>query len=185
MKALLKALAEFNKNCPPIGKSANNPFYKSKYATLDAIQHHIKPHLEANGLVVIQANRIIDGMPVVETDIYHVESGECKSSVFPVVVTKQTAQDYGSAVSYAKRYSLSGILNLIIEDEDDDGNRASGNDTKSAPTPVAEKPWLNEKDPNWTVILDKVASGTPIATIRNHFKISKAIEAKLEAVITK
>jgi hypothetical protein len=44
-----------------------------------------------------------------------------------VVAGKSTAQDYGSAVSYAKRYSLTGLLNLIIADEDDDANTVSVN----------------------------------------------------------
>ena len=110
MKNLLKSLAAFQSQCPPVKKSAENPYFKSQYASLDAIQHHIKPHLEKNGLLIVQANITQDAQPYVETTLFHTESGERLVSVFPVVVAKHTAQDYGSAVSYAKRYSLSGLL---------------------------------------------------------------------------
>lgn len=180
MKNLLTALFKFNQKCPPIGKSADNPFFKSKYATLDAIQHHIKPYLQENLLTITQANKMIDGMPVVETIVWHTESGECISSIFPVVVTKATAQDYGSAVSYAKRYSLSGILNLIIEDEDDDGNKASGNTTNAQTAPAKE--WLNESHPKFAEIKQKISSGTATMNqVRSHFNVSKAVEAKLNS----
>lgn len=125
MKSILKALAQFQAICPAIKRAENNPFFKSKYATLESIQQHIKPYLNDCGLVVTQANTIINDLPFVQSTVWHVESGENVVSVFPVVVAKATAQDYGSAVSYAKRYSLTGLLNLIIQDEDDDANTAS------------------------------------------------------------
>ena len=98
------------------------PFFKSKYASLDTIQQTIRQPLIDNGLVITQSNVMSEGQLLVETRVWHSESGESMGSIFPIVVNKQSAQDYGSAVSYAKRYSLSGLLNLIIEDEDDDGN---------------------------------------------------------------
>lgn len=127
MKSILKALAKFQAVCPAIKRAENNPFFKSKYASLESIQQHIKPYLNDCGLVVTQANTIINDLPFVQSTVWHVESGESVVSVFPVVAAKANAQDYGSAVSYAKRYSLTGLLNLIIQDEDDDGNRSSQN----------------------------------------------------------
>ena len=124
MKELIKALAKFQTLVKPVTKDAANPFFKSKYASLDHIQQHIKEPLNAAGLVVIQRN-IFDGQLFVETKIIHVDSGEFETSVFPVIVQKNDAQSYGSAVSYARRYSLSGILNLTIQDSDDDGNAAA------------------------------------------------------------
>ena len=125
MNNLLKALSRFQEEVKPITKKDNNPYFKSKYASLDAIQHHIKAPLQKSGLVVTQANVVINDLPFVQSRVWHAESGEFIESVFPVVVAKQSAQDYGSAVSYAKRYSLTGLLNLIIQDEDDDGNAVS------------------------------------------------------------
>jgi hypothetical protein len=125
MKELLQALAQFNKQVLPIVKGANNPFFKSKFADLTTIQQTIKTPLADNKLVITQANVWLDGHMFVETRVWHTETGNYINSVFPVIVNKQSAQDYGSAVSYAKRYSLSGLLNLVIQDEDDDAEKAT------------------------------------------------------------
>jgi hypothetical protein len=127
MNTLLQSLSKFQEICPPIVRASNNPFFKSKYASFDDIQKHIKPYLIKSGLVVTQANVVIEGLPYVESTVWHIDTEKCIKSVFPVVAGKSTAQDYGSAVSYAKRYSLTGLLNLIIADEDDDANTVSGN----------------------------------------------------------
>ena len=171
MKNLLKALATFNKECPPVKKESDNPFFKSAYASLDSIQHHIKPYLEKNGLLVTQSN-VADGvLTFVETKVWHVDSGEHLSSVFPVVVSKQTAQDYGSAVSYAKRYSLSGVLNLIIEDQDDDGEKAMGRQTETK----VEKAWLNEGSPEFKKVKDAMSKGYTIEQVRQKYNVSKKV----------
>ena len=61
-----------------------------------------------------------------------------------------------SAVSYAKRYSLSGLLNLIIQDSDDDGNSAGGNNNIGDNKPPKQKPitWLTEQQYNATLAAD-------------------------------
>lgn len=131
MNSILQALSQFQTEVRAIKRGDDNPFFKSKYASLDSIQQHIKPHLIKCGLIVTQGNIVIDGNIFVNTKVWHTESGEFIESIFPIVVQKGTAQDYGSAVSYAKRYSITGLLNLIVQDEDDDGNYASNkNETK-------------------------------------------------------
>lgn len=191
MKNLLKALAKFHAECTPVTKTADNPFFKSKYATLDAIQEHIRKPLQDNGLVVTQANKVEDGSAIVVSTIWHVESGEFMESEFPVVVNKATAQEYGSAVSYAKRYSLSGLLNLTIQDEDDDGNKATfGNVNPSAANTVTntgnvvkaknnDLPWLNEGHASWDRVKESLKNGFTMADVRKKFKVSKATEEKL------
>jgi len=181
MKDLLLALQQFHLECKPVVKDSNNPFFKSKYATLDSIQEHIRPILQKCGLVVSQPTEINEvAGTFVRTTVYHVASGESISSVFPVVTTKATAQEYGSAVSYAKRYSLSGLLNITIQDEDDDGNAASVSVPKQNVTP--EKRWLVESDASWDKVVAAIKNNTAtIADVRKKFNVSKAIEAKLLA----
>lgn len=179
MKDLLLALQQFHLHTKPVVKDSSNPFFKSKYATLDSIQEHIRPILQKCGLVVSQPTEINEvAGTFVRTTVYHVASGESISSVFPVVTTKATAQEYGSAVSYAKRYSLSGLLNITIQDEDDDGNAAS----VIAPKQTPEKRWLVESDEAWGKVVDALKNKTAtIADVRKKFNVSKAIEAKLLA----
>ena len=171
MKELLKSLADFNKLCPPIKKDSNNPFFKSSYAKLDAIQVHIHPHLQKCGLVVTQVNIFIDGNPFVKSTVWEVKSGESLDSIFPIVVSKNTPQEYGSAVSYAKRYSLSGLLNLVIEDEDDDGNAASQNPKDLSP----EKPWLNENTVQFNAVKTAMADGFTLDQVKQKYNVSKKV----------
>ena len=133
-KELYKALEKFYALSKPIVKDSKNPFFKSKYCSLDMIQEAIKPWLKEAGLIVIQG---IDETGKMKSTVIHVNSGESIYAYFPIVVVKSDAQGYGSANSYAKRYSLTGLLNLTIADEDDDANKASyvGNpDVKELPS---------------------------------------------------
>jgi len=177
MKALLKALVGFQSECPAVKKSADNPFFKSKYATLDAIQHHIQPYLTKYGLVVIQKNITNDNGLYVMTEVYEANSNESISSVFPIIVQKNTPQEYGSAVSYAKRYSLSGLLNLIIADEDDDGNASSQPTNKPVVEAVdSNLPWLNEKSESFDKVKKALEEGkATLADVRKKFKVSKKV----------
>lgn len=181
MKSLLKSLSQFHASCGPVTKDANNPFFKSKYATLDAIQEHIRIPLQKCGLTITQANKVSEGQAIVVTTVWHVDSGENLSSEFPVVVGKNTAQEYGSAVSYAKRYSLSGLLNLTIQDEDDDGNKAS-NVQQSVQEAKDDKPWLDEKHPSWDSVVKAMKTGYSITDVRKKFKVGKESEQKLKSL---
>mgnify|MGYP006268797261 CR=1 FL=1 len=176
MKALLKALVGFQSECPAVKKSADNPFFKSKYATLDAIQHHIQPYLTKYGLVIVQKNITNEHGLYVMTDVIESSTGELISSVFPIIVQKNTPQEYGSAVSYAKRYSLSGLLNLIIADEDDDGNMASQPTAKVEAPVDANLPWLQEGSESFDKVKKALQDGkATIADVRKKFKVSKKV----------
>ncbi len=183
MKSLLNALAKFQAECPAVEKGKNNPFFKSKYASLDAIQYVIQPYLSLHGLVVTQCNVTTDQGLFVETRVYHADSEDrCITSVFPVVIKNNTAQDYGSAVSYAKRYSLTGILNVrVVDESDDDGNTVSVED---ASTPKKDLPWLNKSNPDWDKIVNAIKSGQrSMSNLRDVFKVSKAVEAELNNAV--
>jgi hypothetical protein len=120
MKELLTALHKAKKEFKPIIKSANNPFFKSKYANLDTITDAIKEGLENNGLIILQP---VQGN-VLHTQIYHAESGEMLESLYNLPDLSDP-QKLGSAITYARRYALCSFLGLVA-DEDDDGNVASG-----------------------------------------------------------
>ena len=82
------------------------------------------PVLSAHGIALIQPTRFRDGITVVETYLIHGESGEYLGCEYPVVPSKADPQGLGSALTYARRYSLCSLLG-IAADDDDDGNAAS------------------------------------------------------------
>lgn len=53
------------------------------------------------------------------------------------------------------------------------------------PTPSTDtKPWLNENNPNWAAIINALKSGQrTMAQLRDNFKVSKAVEAKINEAI--
>jgi hypothetical protein len=138
-------------------KDASNPIFRSKYATLASVWDAAREPLTSNGLSVVQVPEASEPGTCTLTTILLHTSGEWLSStmsvpVLPQVVNKgqdpqQTAQGYGSALTYARRYALAAMVGIAPED-DDDGNAASskapGPAPKTSQTPHrAEKPPLN------------------------------------------
>jgi len=111
-------------------KDATNPAFRSKYADLGAVWEAVKPALQANGFVVVQSPNFEGDTMWLETTLLHV-SGERMTGRYPLRPSKQDPQGFGSALTYARRYSLSSMLG-VVADEDDDGNAASGPADKSA-----------------------------------------------------
>lgn len=114
--ALVKAQRAFG----PALKTNTNPHFKSKYADLAACVEAVIDALNANGIALIQRNVETESGVCVETVFVH-ESGEMLSSgPLHVPAAKQDPQGYGSALTYARRYSLMAACG--IAPEDDDGN---------------------------------------------------------------
>lgn len=119
---LAEALAKAQGQMKPALKDSINPHFRSAYADLNACWSAIREPLSSNGLAVIQ-NVSSDASGVtVETMLVH-SSGEHIQSKCWLPVAQKTPQAYGSAITYARRYSLSALVGLSAED--DDGNAAS------------------------------------------------------------
>lgn len=143
-----KALSEFQKEVQNPINSTTNTFFKNKYATLADILNTVRPVLGKYGLSVIQTPSSTDGINVqISTLLLH-ESGEWfEPEPLIVKVEKATAQGVGSAVTYARRYSLSAILGVASED-DDDGNEASKvEDDKPKKTTKSDTKKDDKKEP--------------------------------------
>lgn len=117
--ALLKAQTEMSNP----KKDATNPFFKSKYADLNAVREAVIPILNNNGIVVLQPIKNIDGKNFVCTMLLH-ETGEMLESFTEIVYNKTNdAQAQGSGITYARRYGLQSFV--CVGADDDDGNKAS------------------------------------------------------------
>lgn len=124
MSKLAAALVAFQAECPVVPFDSLNPHFKSRYASLAAIHRVIAPLLAKHGLAVMQFPASGDGTAGCITRVMHA-SGESIEHVFLVPLTKLDPQGACSAVTYARRYGLSGALGLVT-DEDDDGEAAQG-----------------------------------------------------------
>jgi len=118
---LATALSKAQGEIEDAAKGAENPYFKSKYADLAAVRGVIREPLAKNGLAIVQNPATVQGGVEVETILLH-SSGQFMSSKLFMPVAKSDAQGIGSAITYARRYSLLSILCLATED--DDGNAA-------------------------------------------------------------
>lgn len=125
---LAEALSKAQGTMRSATKDKINPHFRSKYATLSAIQDAVREPLSTNGLSYSQTTTILEHEVVLRTTLMHA-SGQWLSSVYPIRPVKNDPQGMGSALTYAKRYSLSAILGIDSE-EDDDGNAATFSDDK-------------------------------------------------------
>jgi len=100
-----------------------NPHFKTKYADLAAVLNAARKPLSANGLAIVQT--IGDG--ILHTRLLHT-SGQWIASEHPLPMSGKP-QEIGSALTYARRYSLSALIG-IAADEDDDANVANRSNGK-------------------------------------------------------
>lgn len=115
-----------------------NPHFKNRYADLAAVLEAIRKPLSDNGLSITQTTEVRDGGFVLVTTLRH-SSGEWISSEYPLPVAAKP-QELGSALTYARRYSLSAMA-CIAADEDDDAEGARQQGQTAAPvSPRNSKP---------------------------------------------
>lgn len=175
---LAGALITFHLKVDKIKKDANNPFFKSKYASLTNILDAVSIPLAECGLAVTQFPTGQDGLT---TLLIHAESGEFIESTYEMVGLKNTPQERGSLISYQRRYAITSVLNLNISDEDDDANASTYGAKATKPEKVDDgKQWLNKNTPLYMMACSKLASGeTTLEAIKKTCKLSKEVEAEL------
>ena len=155
-------LINAKKEMGAVKKTANNPFFKSKYADLSTILEVVEPPLLENGLVIIQPIKdgkvcsiITDGSTSIESCI---DLGNFNKP-----------QEMGSAITYYRRYTLQSLLGISAED--DDGNKA-----QNAPKPKA-KPKLN--DERFEKALDAIKSGKAKLSDLEKYELTAEQKSKL------
>lgn len=153
-----------------------NPFFKSKYASFAEVWEAVAPSLAKYGLAVLQPITTDDnGNIFVDTILVHT-SGEERASRCPVLCKDRTnPQAMGSAVTYARRYSLASLLGVVIDD--DDGNLASGN-VVSNPAPVR-----NATLEEVAVEISKAKTRTDLEAIHKKHNASFGKDAKYLALL--
>lgn len=144
--ALVKAQRAFG----PALKDRTNPAFKSKYADLGACLDAVMDALNGAGIALVQKQHPNDGGVAVETIFLHESGEQFSAGMLTVPAAKQDPQGYGSALTYARRYSLMAACG--IAPEDDDGAAAS------KPRQPERKP-ANEPDMSPKARAQRMATG--------------------------
>jgi hypothetical protein len=146
MKNLFTALVAFQAECPIVHKDETNPHFKSKFATILAMKGTVQPLLAKHGLAVLQFP-IGNGSGTetgCRTIIVHTSGESIEGDFLIPIGDRIDAQKACAAVSYARRFALSGALGLVTaEDVDQDGNDLADNASatkKVTPKKAAAKP---------------------------------------------
>jgi hypothetical protein len=121
-------------------KDKINPFFKSSYADLGSVWDAARPVLSKYGLCIMQTTELNPerNQIIMVTTLAHT-SGQWMKSYLPLNPSKPDSQGIGAAITYLRRYSLSAIVGVVC-DEDDDGEAAVGrgkaqnNRTSTPPT---------------------------------------------------
>ena len=163
MKLISAALVKAQKQFAPALKTNTNPHFNRKYVGLDGCVEAVIDALNDNGIYLMQKNHPNDTGIAVETIFIH-ESGESISGgVLTVPADKQNPQGYGSALTYARRYSLMAACG--IAPEDDDGQAAS------KPAVKATKPSIDESRLN--AAIQKIVDGSyTVAKLKDNFNLT-------------
>ena len=112
--AFVKAQRAFG----PALKTSTNPHFKSKYADLANCVEAVVDALNANGIALMQRTFECKDGVMVETVFVH-ESGEVmECGMLHVPASKHDAMGFGSALTYARRYSLLAATGLATVDDD-------------------------------------------------------------------
>lgn len=138
VKELCAALVVAQAELQTVTKDAKNPYFKSNYATLEAVTETIRPVYAKYGLAIVQFPVSGDnGNYGLETRIVH-KSGEWMSATAFMRPVKDDPQGVGSLITYLRRYAAQAVA--FLASADDDGNAASNNAPKleNAPTKKVE-----------------------------------------------
>jgi ERF superfamily len=124
-KDLHAAVLAIQSEIGTLQKNAINPHFKSRYISLDSLVEHVQPLLTKHGLIwTCEPTHQGGSEPYLEYSLIHAETGQVRTNMMPLLLDKQNAQGLGSALTYARRYALCAVLN-IVADVDDDGEKAT------------------------------------------------------------
>lgn len=142
--SLAKALAAAQGKLKKAVKDSTNPHFRSRYADLESVIEAMREPFASEGLSVVQ---YASGSELVTTILH--SSGEWLESPVPLLILKNDMQGVGSALTYARRYSLAAACG--ISQTDDDGNDAC----KPAAPASQPKPAPKNEMVGMQAILDK------------------------------
>ena len=136
-----------------IVKTEDNPYYKSKYVDVNGVLEQLIPLLEKHKVTVMQPLANMEGKPALQTIVWDAENGkEIIQGTIPLPTTifekgkdkepverPLTSQEFGSAITYFRRYALQSIF--LLRSEDDDANLSSNKKSKQSVVDSDDQPF--------------------------------------------
>lgn len=173
---LFTALAKFQQECPAIHKGTKG--YGYTYADLAQIFEVINPLLKKHGLGFTQPIR---GNSI-HTTIFHIKTGETLEGSIDIPEGGQLKgmnefQTMGSAITYLRRYSISSILGLVTDVDND----AGGEQTKPSKKAQPKKNTLTSE--RFTKALDALTNGKTTAEKIKGYDLTKEQAKQLDEFI--
>ena len=133
---LAEALAAAQLEITDPAKDAVNPHFRSRYADLATVLKTVRPVLAKHGLAITQTTQVDEQGRLLLVTRLHWRDEELVG-YYPIQPVKADPQGYGSALTYARRYTIQAIVG-VAADDDDDGNAASAAPSKPAHDELAE-----------------------------------------------
>lgn len=148
-KGLLAAMLAVQAEAPTLEKdrtvtvkTKTGGEYTYTYTPLDSIVEKIGPLLHKNGLVWLSKPSWREGLgPTLVYKLAHAPSGECEEGEMSLMLPDEDvgAQEQGSAITYARRYALVSVLNLVADADDDGALAHSTRGGRGGGRPASEK----------------------------------------------
>ena len=142
--------------------------------------------LNNNGVFLMQTSHLCEDGVIVETLFIHESGEQVSAGKLHVPASKQDAQGYGSALTYARRYALMAACG--IAPEDDDGNAASRKPEpkpeakpEPKPEPKQEKPpaKVEGKEGKWQISVksdESVETGDWLALVKQATELTLGLD---------
>lgn len=118
-EALAKAQCEMSN---PVF-DAQNPHFRNRFASLAAVRNAVVPVLAKHGIALNQDITSTDTGIACRTVLTHASGQQMVFGPLVLPVSKADAQGFGSAATYARRYSMMAVAG-VVGDADDDGESA-------------------------------------------------------------
>lgn len=170
-------------------KNQINKFGNYRYRSAEDIIEAVKPIAHKYGYYLIISDEIVEvGGRIYVKATARLQPNEAGSIYSATGWAREeeakkgmdSAQVTGAASSYARKYALNGLLAIDDTKDADFTNTHDKEPVKETPVPKKDLPWLNESNPNWNAIINALKSGQRTMTqLRDNFKVSKAVEAKI------
>jgi len=177
----------------PVKKDGRNDFSKYDYFTPEIVSKLVNDAcVEANIICVFNLKQDTIGYygEVITTDL---DSGEQlvteMRTAKPEIKATNETQQMGGMNTYAKRYAFMSLFDIednTIDFDAQDNTKQPEKKQATAASNGDDKPWLNKGSKEYKATVERLQAGTvSIQKVKQYFKLSKDVQANLEAAMKK